>query len=164
MRKLLADFYIARASRALSQQRFGKSLTLLRRVFRIYGSTEPSDAAPVLANVLFAQASHEAEEDEPAYYACEVALRQCRTAEKGPRPKREDINYLRFRCKWILSRLSRYQDSLAMKLACSVTVSASDLSFEEVSPFLRWQFPTDLDAANQVDAFLSQNCENEPAH
>jgi hypothetical protein len=161
MKKLLANFYIARASSALSQRRYSKSLALLRRVFRMFGSPEPNEAAPVLANVLFAQASHEAAEDEAAYYACEVALRQCSAAEKRPRPKREDVNYIRFRCKWILSRLSQYQDSLAMKLACSVPVSASKLAFERVSPFLRWQFPTDLDAASQVDAFLAQNCESE---
>jgi hypothetical protein len=117
----------------------------------------------MLAHLLFAQAAHAAGSDEAAYYACEAALRQCSAAEKIQRPRREDIDYLRFRCKWILSRLSPYQDSLAMKLACSVTVTASELAFGEVSSSLRRQFPTDLDAANQVDAFLAQNCENEPA-
>lgn len=163
MKGLLAAMWMARASRALSRQRYSESMDILRRVFRLFCSSEPCDAAPMLANLLFAHASHGAGLNKMAYYACEAALRQCSSAEKRRRPKREDIDYLRFRCKWILARLSPYQDSLAMKLACSVTVAASELAFESVSPFLRRQFPTDLDSADQVDWFLAQNCENGPA-
>lgn len=163
MKKVMAAVGVIRASRALARRRYWRAIELLRRVFGVFGSSEPSLATPLIANVLFAHASLQVGSNEAAYYACEVALRQCSAAEQKAQANRKDLDYLRFRCKSILSCLSPYRDSLAMKLAQSVAVSASDLALDEVSPILRRYFPTDRHWTHQVDGFLAQNREVSPA-
>ncbi len=156
----MAAFWLARGANARSHRRYEEAMALIGRAFGIFSTSEPSDATPLLANLLFADASHRVRANETAYYACEVVLRQCSTREQTARLKRAEIDFIKFQCKWILANLSSYRDSPAMTLAQSVTVYASDLRLSDVTPLLRRWFPTDQGAARQVDTFLAQNRED----
>ena len=145
-----------RAAKFTARGEYAVASMSLKRIFRLYRKSLPTGQTPLLANILYAQLCDRAGSKEKAYYACEVALKQL--ANERLEYSVSNINYLKFRCKWILSRISEYRDSQAMRLACSINVSPSDAIKGDVSPTIRRFFPMTISEAEDVDTYLSLNC------
>lgn len=129
----------------------------LERFFLECGAPGPSTMVPVMSNVMFADLCERTGEQINSYDACKVAIEQLQSGNCINRINSEDKKYLLFRCKWTLSLLTRYIDSIAFQDASRISVRYSDLDLRRVSPYVRRSFPIPEDSGRAVDRYFEQN-------
>ena len=154
--------FAVRMARAQSYASRGDTLSAQRELvalFHSYGEESWSSKTPLIANLMFAELCERSGQAKDAYDICLVILDQVSDNRKSTVYNEEELKFVSFRCKWVLSRLSKFKDSLAMRRALSVGVSWSDIDSSKISKVLKRGFPTPPDIARAVDAFVAENRE-----
>jgi hypothetical protein len=134
------------------------ALKALDTLYGVYKVSAPSLSVPPFVNVFYAFLLSKAGSGIAAYEVYGFALRQLSEGMLGwLRYNADEVKYLKYYCKYILSKLSPYADSAAFKLAQSITLTHRDLRLEMVRPYMRRALPLTRDVGARLDKFLLEN-------
>ncbi len=149
---------IRKAQTLFARGNFQEAKVPLVRLFSTYGATGPSADVPVEANILFAELCQKTGDLLDAYETCAVAMEQINTSKLvlGTRGG-ENRKYLLLRCKWTLSLLSKYIDSMAFQDAVRTRVRYADIELHHVAPWLRHRFPMSDADGSALDKYFEEN-------
>ena len=158
-KRLRSAILVSKARSLASRSKFGAASLILLKIFALYGHGGPSPATPLIANVFFADLCERQGNTEAAFRACEIAIRQMDDGIDGDRVEYriDNINYLKFKCKWILSRVSKFRDSIAFEMIKNINVKYDSLNIGNTNSLIRNLFPIDRQSANQLDEFIKEN-------
>lgn len=131
-------------------------------IISTYGALDADGAlptAPPIFNLLLADLWSRLGRKREAFCACKAAIDQFDANDqiKPGKYSDEDINYLRYRCKWIFSGLSAYKDSEVFRLSEKINIRAEDLRIDLVKKELRKTFPMTAADGFALDHFMSEN-------
>jgi hypothetical protein len=145
--------FLAKVQLLASRGRYGDALVKIKERY----SSCPSNSAPVLINLLFADLCERLGRMHDAAEACELVLLQIDTVEVRGEFREDELKYMKYHCKWILSSLSKFSDSLVFKRAAAIDLSFDDLALANVRPRLKRIFPLNAEDARKLDSFVLQN-------
>ena len=161
VRRMAEGFRYALAMRTAqnlaAQRKFENAKLPLTRFFSSFGAPGPSTNVPVEANIMFAGLCQWTDHQHAAYEACHVAIEQIKTDKCVVELSGEDKEYLLFHCKWKLSLITNFIDSVAFQDAVQTGVRYADLNLRRVSPRLRRRFPITEDAGRALDQYFEEN-------
>lgn len=159
IRKLITAIQVSKIMTLVSRREHDDALDMLSDTFRRYGETQPSYATPIVSNVLFADLCERVGRMEDAFYAAKIAIHQINTGRDPDniKYKKQDFDYMLYRCKWILSRTSGYTDSEAFILASAIPLIFDQLDISSTKLMLRTLFPVTSEDGRQLDAFFRNN-------
>jgi hypothetical protein len=148
-----------KATGAATKKEHERALEITLAIFRLFGCSQPCTDAPPILNVFYADMCQRVRRNLDAYEACKVSIKQIddRLANCKKAVHRNNLIWLKFRCKWILITITQYSDSDAFNLARSMAVTSDMLDRSNSSRTLRSTFPCDPDDAAKVDAFVFAN-------
>ena len=158
LRSLRFASLLTKAQALAAQRKYGAAAAIVSKIFKVFDEEGASSNVPIIANILFGNLCDKINRPEVATVACEVALEQLDDyvpKDGGFNP--EEIKYLKYQCKWILSGTSRYVDSWPFQRALYVNISFADLKLSGVRPRLRRLFPLSAEEGAALDLFFSQN-------
>jgi len=140
------------AQHAASRKRYSRAREILREIFKACGSKEPTEKAPVISVVFFANISEALDDYESAALSCEIAVRTL-TATQAILDD-DDRTFLLFMCKWIESRIIYADISWARRFSHTIDVRWKDVRTDRVTPSLKRLLPFDGSQGEQVDLFM----------
>lgn len=119
----------------------------------------PSRLSPLIVNIFYADLCQRMERMKEAFDGCEIAIRQL-TDERLPFEdvySSDEIKYLQFRCKWIVSGVSRFVDSIAFKTALAIDTTSRDFDVSKVRLRIRRLFPMSEKDGMALDSYIEEN-------
>lgn len=119
----------------------------------------PSSTVPLIINKFYSDICQRIDRMKDAFSGCEIAMRQLddRIFPSGDVYSDDELKYLRFRCKWILSGVSRFVDSIAFKMVLSIGVTSRDFDTNMVRPHIRRLFPMSEKDGISFDLYIDEN-------
>jgi hypothetical protein len=145
------------AQKAAANGRYRDARQLLRKVLELHGNKQPSDSVEPYTNLFFASVADNLGDSYSASQACITALRQLDSCDgRVWKYSPEDVRYLKYCCKLILSRSTNYVDSKEFSLAKEVKIDFSDLNTAGVQRRIARTFHIPEDVGKEYDEFVEQ--------
>jgi hypothetical protein len=157
--KLKMKLALERARSRMGQGDFQRAILIFSKLFSDYGTKEPSLGSPLIANILFADCCEGAGKSMDAYRVCELSISQIDLLRIDPNSayNLDELNYLSYKCKWIISLLTKFNDSDAFKFANNIRITYNDINLKKVRSYIQYLLPIDEEVGRKLDNFFEDN-------
>jgi hypothetical protein len=155
---LKGEVLIFLARRRGARGEFRVSREYIHEFYRMHGARPPSELIEPYVNVLLGQTLERLGDLRSASRVCMLAVEQLKSRlKKDWNYNIDDVNYLLYCCKVILSRTTNYADSPEFMAAKAIQVRYEDLNVGKVQRRIANTFSISPDLGKEYDEYIKSN-------